>query len=188
MNSEMPAIKRKYHLSSLVLVGAMAAIMCLISPIMVSLPVSPVPISLGTLAVTFAVTLLGTKKGVITVCIYILLGLVGLPVYAGFMSGAGTLLGSTGGYIIGYLPFAAIYGFCSAKGKHRLLPSLMGLLLGTLSCYVFGCLWLSFHHALTFSETIVVGVLPYIPGDAIKAIIALALGRQLRLRLGKVIS
>ncbi len=178
---------RKYNVASLVLVSAMTAIMCLICPIMVSLPISPIPFSLGTLAVPFAVTLLGTKKGTICVLMYILLGAVGLPVYAGFMSGFGTLLGSTGGYIVGYIPFAVIYGFFTEKGKNRWCPTFLGLLLGTVSCYVTGCLWLAFHHALTFKEVLVVGVLPYLVGDIIKLIIALLLGRQLKTRLARAL-
>ncbi len=181
-------MKHTTGVRSFALVGVMTAILCIICPIMIHIPVSPVPISLGTLGVVLAVTVLGTKKGTLSVLLYILLGLVGLPVYAGFLSGPGTLWGSTGGYIVGYLLFAIIYGIFLEKGNSKLVPAFIGLLLGTVAVYTTGCLWLSFHHALTFWETISIGVLPYLVGDVVKMVLALTLGLQLRGRLEKVLS
>ena len=85
------------------LIGLMTAILCLIAPVSILLPISPVPVSLGTLAIYFVSLVLGRKKSVICVSLYLLLGFAGLPVFTGFTGGVGKLLGPTGGYMIGYL-------------------------------------------------------------------------------------
>ena len=84
------------------LIGLMTAVICVLAPFSLNLPFSPVPISLGTLAIYFVISVLGMKSGTLSVVLYILLGLVGLPVFANFTGGAGKLFGPSGGYIIGY--------------------------------------------------------------------------------------
>ena len=92
--------KPKFTVKQLALVGLMTAVICVLGPLALNIPVSPVPISLGTLAIYFVVSVLGMKLGTISVIIYILLGLAGVPIFAGFTSGPGKLFGPTGGYII----------------------------------------------------------------------------------------
>ncbi len=88
-----------------------AALICILSPFTIMLPISPVPISLTIFAIYIAVYAVGMKWGLAATALYILIGLVGLPVFSGFSGGAGKLLGPTGGYIIGYLFVALISGF-----------------------------------------------------------------------------
>ena len=88
---------------TMALIGVMAAVTCILGPLSLAIPVSPVPISLGLLGVAFAVYMLGMKKGTLSVLIYLLLGLVGLPVFSGFSGGFAKLAGPTGGYLIGFL-------------------------------------------------------------------------------------
>lgn len=87
----------------------MAAVLCVISPL--SIPVGAVPISLATLGVMLAGALLGAQLGTLSVLIYLVLGWVGLPVFAGYSSGFTCLFGPTGGYMIGYLFLAFLTGF-----------------------------------------------------------------------------
>ncbi|MCM1112567.1 MAG: biotin transporter BioY [Muribaculum sp.] len=164
-------------------IGLMTAIVCIIAPFSLNIPVSPVPISLGSLAVYFAVTVLGMKRGTISVLLYILLGLAGLPVLSNFTGGAGKLLGPTGGYIIGYLFLSLILGFFVDHWKNRPAANLAGAVLGTLVLYLFGTLWLGFQLHLDFLSALWAGVIPYIPGDLVKIVVALAVGMQLRKRL-----
>ncbi len=172
-------------LKQLTLSGLMAAVFCLLGPLSLNIPISPVPVSLGMLAIYFVTSVLGMKLGTLSVLAYILLGLAGLPVFTGFTGGAGKLLGPTGGYIIGYIFMALICGFFVDKWGHRLLPEILGMVLGTAVCYLFGTVWLAYQASYTFFQALAAGVLPYIPVDAAKLAIALVVGRQVRARLLK---
>ena len=94
---------------SMVIIGLNSAILCILGPL--SLPIGPVPISLTNLVIYFSLYLLGAKQGTLSYLIYVLLGLVGLPVFSGFSGGPGKLLGPTGGYIIGF------FFLCILSGK-----------------------------------------------------------------------
>ncbi|MCM1058003.1 MAG: biotin transporter BioY [Firmicutes bacterium] len=167
----------------LTLVGLMAAVLCILGPWTINIPVSPVPISLGMLGVYFVTSVLGMRQGTASVLIYILLGLVGIPVFTGFSAGPGKLLGPTGGYIIGYIFMALICGFFVDKFNGNTPLYFLGMLLGTAVCYFFGTLWLARQMQYTFFQALLAGVIPYIPADLIKLIIARVVGFQLRKRL-----
>jgi biotin transport system substrate-specific component len=167
------------------IIGLMTAIVCVLAPFSLNIPISPVPISLGSMAVYFAVTVLGMKRGTVSVVLYILLGLVGLPVFSNFSGGAGKLFGPTGGYIIGYIFLALIFGFFVEHWKNNLGLNIAGAVLGTLVLYLFGTVWLAYQLSLGFVAALWAGVIPYIPGDIVKLIIAMAIGMQLRKRLLK---
>lgn len=177
--------KTIFSVRQLALVGLMTAIICVLAPWALPIPFSPVPISLGTLAIYFVLSVLGTKLGSSSIIVYILLGLAGLPVFTGFRGGPGTLFGPTGGYIIGYIFMGLICGFFIDKWGSKLLPCLLGMILGTAALYVFGSFWLAFQLSYTLPQAFMAGAIPYIPGDLIKMIIAVVLGRQLRKRLQK---
>lgn len=167
------------------LVGLMTAVICILGPLAVTLPVSPVPISLGTLAIYLAVSVLGMKLSAASVVIYILLGLVGVPVFTNFTAGPGKLLGPTGGYILGYTFLALICGAFVERLFRRPVLCFLGMLLGTGVFYAFGTVWLKFQMNVTFPQAFVLGVLYYIPGDLVKIILAMTLGFQIRSRLIK---
>ena len=103
----------------------------------ISIP-APVPFTLQTFGIFAALTLLGGRRGCYAVAVYLLLGLVGLPVFAGFQGGAGTLLGVTGGYILGFGAAALIYWLVTARLGASLPVSILACVLGLLVCYTFG--------------------------------------------------
>ena len=175
------ANKTKY----MALTGLMTAVICILAPFSVVLPFSPVPVSLCTLAIYLAAIVLGMKRGVISVLLYLLLGFAGLPVFAGFTGGAGKLLGPTGGYIIGYLFLALICGFFVDKWSCKSLPCLVGMTLGTFVCYGFGTFWLAYQSSLVLSAAFTASVLPFLPTDFIKIMLALFSGMELKKRLMK---
>ncbi len=175
----------KFSVKQLALIGLMAAVICVLGPLALNIPISPVPISLGTLAIYFVISVLGMKSGTISVVIYILLGLAGVPVFTNFTGGPDKLFGPTGGYIIGYIFLALICGFFVDRFGKKLPLYFAGMLLGTLVLYIFGTLWLGYQMDLTFTQALMAGVIPYIPGDLIKLAIATALGIQVRKRLIK---
>ena len=99
----------KFEIKELLVLALMTAVMAVLSPI--SIPVGPVPISLGTFAVCLTVAVLGRKMGTISYLIYLLLGLIGLPVFSNYGAGLGKLVGPTGGYLFGMLFLSIVGGF-----------------------------------------------------------------------------
>ena len=150
----------------LVLTALMTAVICILAPLSIPIPVSPVPVTLTNLVLYIGLFILPWRQLFVSYIVYMLLGLCGLPVFSGFSGGIGKLAGPTGGYLIGFLFLA-----------------LTGLILGSLVTYLFGTIWLSQQMNLTFVQGLFAGVIPYLPGDALKIILALLLGPQLRRRL-----
>lgn len=168
---------------TMALIGVMAAVTCILGPLSLAIPVSPVPISLTNLAVYFAIYVLGMKRGTISYCIYLLLGLTGLPVFAAFTAGAGKLFGPTGGYLIGFIFMALICGFFIEKWEKKLYMHFIGMVLGTAVCYFFGTAWLAYTAHMGFAAALAAGVIPFIPGDLAKIIIAMIAGPVIRKQL-----
>ena len=159
----------------------MAAVTCILAPL--SIPIGPVPISFTNLAIYLSLYLLGWKKGTISYLIYLLIGLVGIPVFSGFTSGPGKLFGPTGGYLIGFIPLALIAGFFINHFHNKKALSFLGMILGTAVCYALGTSWLSIQAHMGFQAALMAGVIPFLPGDFIKMILALLIAPQIRKQL-----
>ena len=153
----------------------MAAVTCI-------LPIGPVPISFTNLAIYLSLYLLGWKKGTISYLIYLLLGLVGLPVFSGFTGGPAKLAGPTGGYIIGFIVMAVIAGLV-IDNCHKPLIQLVGMIAGTIVCYLFGTVWFCIVADSTFKAALGICVIPFIPADLIKMIIAMIIGPMIKKRI-----
>lgn len=175
--------KQTFHIRQLTTVGLMTAVLCVLGPLALNIPFSPVPVSLGMLGIYLATSILGMRSGVLSVVIYILLGFAGVPVFVNFTAGAGKLFGPTGGYIIGYIFMALVCGFFIDKWNGRFMMGFLGMVLGTAVCYLFGTVWLACQMSLTLPQALIAGVLPYIPFDLAKLLLALVLGSQVRKRL-----
>ena len=163
-------------------IGLMTAVLCLLGPI--SLPIGPVPISLGTFGIYLVCYILGWKKGVLCTITYLLLGMVGVPVFSNFGSGRAKLVGPTGGYLIGYIPMSLIIGIFADKFRNNKPMQLVGMVLGTIVVYAIGTAWLSVSAKLTFAKALAAGVTPFIVGDAIKIVMAMVLGMPIKARVG----
>lgn len=164
----------------LTIIGLMTAVMCILGPIAMPIPFSPVPISFGNLAIFLALYVLGMKQGFISYLVYFFLGLAGLPVFTGFSGGLGKALGPTGGYLIGFFFMVVIAGFFIDRWPGKKTMSVAGMFLGSLVCNIFGTIWLSYQLGISFVSGLGVGVLPYLPGDLIKIICASIIGPTLR--------
>ena len=182
-NTEVKTAGTSSKTKTMALIGVMAAVTCILGPLSLAIPVSPVPISLTNLAVYFAIYVLGMKRGTISYCIYLLLGLVGLPVFSAFTGGAGKLFGPTGGYLIGFIFMALICGLFIEKWEKKIYMHFIGMVLGTAVCYVFGTAWLAFTAHMGFGAALAAGVIPFIPGDLVKIIIAMIAGPIIRKQL-----
>ena len=178
---------KKLTTYQLTLTAVMAAVICVLGPISMAIPISPVPISLASMAVYLAVTVLGMKLGTLSCLIYLLLGLVGLPVFSGGSAGAAKLFGPTGGYLVGYLFLALIAGAFVGRYTENKWKSIafaaLGMVLGTMVLYALGTAWLAYSAGMDFQAALWAGVIPFIPGDLVKMVIAVLLGSTVRGRL-----
>lgn len=167
-------------------VALSTAVICVLGPMALTLPISPVPISLGILGIFFAVYVNGMLWGTVSTLIYLLIGFVGVPVFAGFTAGAGKLLGPTGGYIFGYLFLSLIAGFFIDKFEKKIYLHVVGMILGTIILYALGTAWLAISAHMTFKAALLAGVIPFIPADLVKMAIAIAVGIPVRRGIKKI--
>ncbi len=152
----------------------------------ISIPAT-VPFTLQTFAVCLVTAVFGLKMGLWTVGIYILLGAVGVPVFSGFRGGLGALLGTTGGYIVGFIFTALIVGMAVKKFGRRPLVLVISMVIGVLVCYTFGTAWFMLVYAQKSGPIGIMTALgwcvfPYLIPDGIKIVLAVLLtGRLTRL-------
>ena len=170
---------QKIRTKQMVLIALMTAVTCVLGPLSIPLPFSPVPISLTNFAIFLAIFILGMKSGTISFIIYLLLGAVGVPVFSSFRGGLQVLAGPTGGYLIGFIFLALIMGFALDHFDRKLVPTIIGMIIGMVVCYAFGTVWLAKLLSLSFKEGLMMGVIPYLAGDAAKIIIAAIVGPKL---------
>ena len=170
---------QKIKAKQMVLIALMTAVTCVLGPLSIPLPFSPVPISLTNFAIFLAIFVLGMKNGTISFIIYLLLGAVGVPVFSSFRGGLQVLAGPTGGYLIGFIFLALIMGFALDHFDRKLVPTIIGMIIGMAVCYAFGTVWLAKLLSLSFKEGLMMGVIPYLAGDVAKIIIAAIVGPKL---------
>ncbi len=182
MNQSAATPSTSFHTRDLVLTGIFAALIAVCS--WISIPTA-VPFTLQTFGVFMAVEMLGGKRGTLAVLVYLLLGAVGLPVFAGFTGGMGIITGSTGGYIVGFLFGALVMWMMETVLPKGTVTSILAMLAGLLVCYALGTVWFM----LVFTRNngpvslmTVLGwcVLPFIIPDLIKIALAWLLSRRLR--------
>lgn len=169
----------------LILSALFAAVTAVFSQILI--PIGPVPINLGTLAVFLAGGFLGHKYGTLSIGVYILLGVVGVPVFAGFKGGAAAITGPTGGYIIGYLFIAFIVGLAVSKSeKVSLIILISAMIIGLAICYILGTTWFIHLTGWTLKKALMTCVVVFLPGDALKIFLATVMVKKLKPRLEKI--
>lgn len=149
-----------------------------------SIPIGEVPISFTNLVIYFTLYLLGWKRASVSYIVYMLIGMVGVPVFSGFAGGLGKLAGPTGGYIIGFLPMAVIAGLVIDHTHSRILQ-LLGMVLGTAVCYALGTAWFCFSTNTGVMAALWMCVIPFIVGDLVKMALAMTMGPMIRGRLEK---
>lgn len=170
---------------TLTITALMAAVTCILGPLSITIPISPVPISFTNLAIYLTVMILGWKKGTVSYLIYLLIGLAGVPVFSAFTAGPAKLLGPTGGYLIGFIFLALISGIFVEKFSGKIYMYAAGMVVGTAVTYAFGTIWLAYQAHMDFAAALMAGVIPYLPGDAVKILIAVLAGNEIRKRLIK---
>jgi biotin transport system substrate-specific component len=155
-------------------VALMAALTAVGAQISIPLPFTLVPFTLQVPMVVLAGLLLGVRHGALSQVVYLMLGAIGLPVFAGFTGGLGILLGPTGGYLVSYPFAAAVAGLAAgavARGRAVASGTAFGLL-ALLIIYALGAAWLAVQAGLTPGAALATGVLPFVPFDVVKVVLA----------------
>ncbi len=151
----------------------------------ISIPIGGVPITLQTFSIFLAIFILGVKYSALSLTVYLLLGAIGLPVFAGFGSGLGTLLGLTGGYLIGFYGFIIGYAIITKLFGKGIIPTFLGSLIGLILCYAIGTAWFiniytGTSGAIGIIATLSLTVFPFVLFDIGKIILAITLEKRLR--------
>ena len=158
----------------LLLVTLFSLVTALSAQILVPLPFSPVPLTGQTFGVILTGALLGPRLGALAMALYLVEGGLGLPFFAGGTFGAARLIGPTGGYMLAFPLAAACVGWMATRGwDRRPLTLFFAMLLGSLIIFALGAAWLS--HFVGTSRVLTLGVLPFLPGDVVKALLAAGL-------------
>jgi len=148
---------------------------------LITIPMQPVSITLQTLFTGLAGVLLGGYAGALSQVVYILLGVIGLPIFSGGKAGLGTLMGPTGGYLIGFIVAAYVIGkMVEAKKEPGLAWLGLSLVIGNLVIYTLGVAQLSLVAHLSIPKALLAGVVPFLVGDVLKLVAAALIGLKLR--------
>ena len=162
-----------------------AAILCILSPL--AIPIGLIPITLGVFAVMLTGVVLDWKRACMAVLVYILLGVVGLPVFSGGNSGPGVIAGPTGGYLWSYVPMAAIIAALGGRPRERELDedlrTIGACLLSMVVLYLLGTFQFTLVADSTWGHALAVCVYPFVLLDTAKAVCATLLGVRIRRRL-----
>jgi biotin transport system substrate-specific component len=145
----------------------------------VAIPIGPVPIVLQNLFVLLAGLMLGARWAMTSMGVYLVAGLCGLPVFHGGSGGLGILAGPTGGYLIGFVPAAAVVGWLAPPGSRQVGRDAVAVSAGVLIIYAFGVPWLKMVTGMPWSKALIAGAAPFIAGDCLKAAAAVVVAKKL---------
>lgn len=170
------------RLQKLIVIALFAAITGVLAQLAIPLPFG-VPITGQTLAIGLTATILGSRHGTYATILYILMGAVGIPVFAQFTAGLGVIIGPTGGFIIGFIPTTLIIGLYLEKTSFTVKNALIANIIGMFITLIFGTVWLKFAADLTWQAAFLGGFAPFIIVGLIKAFLAAWIGIIIRQRL-----
>jgi biotin transport system substrate-specific component len=167
------AVRQRGILVDVLFILGGVALVTLAAQVRIPLPFTPVPITGQTFAVVLVGAGLGALRGMISLLLYVAIGLAGAPVFSGWDHGLAVLTGATGGYLMGFIVAAAITGLLAERGWDRHLRSSIGAMLtGNVIIYLFGLPWLAAVANTGLTKTLELGLYPFVPGDLIKLYLA----------------
>lgn len=175
--------EKKISMENWIRMGLLAALMCVSAYIVIPLPFSPVPLTAQTLMVNLIAFLLSPLQAVITIVVYLLLGLVGLPVFSGGMGGPGKLFGPTGGYLFSWIFAVAVISWLKGKTYNIVRYSASAVFAGMVIIYGVGSIYMKITTGMSWSAVFAAAVLPFIPLDVVKCIFAACLAKPIRMAL-----
>jgi biotin transport system substrate-specific component len=145
-----------------------------------AIPIGPVPIVLQNMFVFLSGLLLGSRWGLASVAVYLLAGVVGLPVFAGGTGGIGRIFGPTGGFLLGYLPVVFLVGRIAERLPRRMVWDVAAMTAGAMVLYACGVTWLAAVTGLPPAKALALWMAPFLPGDALKIAAAALIARAVR--------
>ena len=166
-----------FPVRDMVFTALFTAVLCAAAPF--SIAAGPIPLSFATLVIYLAAGALGWKRGVVSVILYVAIGAIGIPVFSNFEGGFHKIAGVTGGFIIGYIPLALASGFFAPVSRGKIFAYALGMVIGTVLLYTCGTAWFMFQTGSPLAASLALCVTPFLPGDAIKVIIACIAAPQL---------
>ena len=174
---------KKLSISEMTVCGIFTALLCVLAPM--TIPIGPVPISLTNFVLYISIIVLGTKLSTISYIIYLLIGLVGLPVFSGYVGGPSKFVGPTGGYLVGFVFLTIIGGIIYEHFKGQPIITGLGMFLGLVICYAFGTVWFMKLMSTGLAESLTMCVWPFIPLDIVKIVLGVFLGTIIKRSLNK---
>jgi len=179
LNDNSDALSSPINLRANVYCALFTALIIIGGYISIPIPIGPIPIALADFFVMLAGLFLGFKYAMVSLILYLALGMLGLPVFAGGTAGLPILMGPTGGFLIGYFFLAASIGLITQKKQPSIATHLIALIVGNILLYAIGVPWLKFQTGMSWAVAIATGLTPFLVGAAIKIAVAIALGRTL---------
>ena len=172
---------------NIVLCGLFAAILCCFAAITIYLPFTSIPITLQVIGVSVAGAVLGKKYGGLSVLIYVLIGLCGLPVFSGMKGGVTALAGPTGGYILGFIAEAFVTGYCIEKfvknTDNKFIKNIkifISMIIGLIVLYAIGTIQFMFISSISLYKALSLAVIPFVPLDVIKLVVSVLISVFIR--------
>src|SRR5690625_2336117 len=169
------------NLQMMIVTALFAAIIGILAQITIPLPL--VPITGQTLAIGLAATILGSRYGMLSSVLYLIIGAIGIPVFSQMTSGFGVIFGPTGGFIIGFIPTTFFIGWYLEKTSFTVLQAFIANVLGMFITLIFGTVWLKFVASLSWTAAFLGGFAPFVIVGLIKAFLAGWIGVLVRTRL-----
>lgn len=171
------------RLKMLIICALFAAITAVLAQVSVKIPFSPVPFTGQTLAVGLAATILGSRYGTISMALYLIIGAIGIPVFANMNGGLHVIVGPTGGFITGFIVTAFVIGYILEKTKFNYIVAIIANIIGMFVTLTFGVIQLKFVASLTWTAAIASGATPFLFLGVVKALLAAWIGIIIRERL-----
>ncbi len=162
-------------IKDILLCAIFASLTAIFSIISVPLPFTPIPINLAIISVFLSGGLLGSKLGSISQIIYVILRIIGIPLFSGISGGIGLIYSPTGGYVISYIICAGIVGLVLEKSNQSVFIYFLSMISGLIICYVFGTLWFMLITKSNFINALILCISPFIIADIFKIIISTSL-------------
>ncbi|MGO5065336.1 biotin transporter BioY [Clostridium sporogenes] len=170
---------KKLEIRDMVYSALFATIIAVSSYITIPLPISPVPITAQGLAVMLAGCVLTPVQAALSMVTFLFMGAIGIPVFSGGTSGIGVILGKTGGYLIGYLIGVIIISLLVRKNKSLVSMLIACFIGGIVVVHILGSAWLGQVTSIGIKKAFLLGSAPFIPGDIIKAVVSVLIGKKL---------
>lgn len=176
--------KKLFSVKEITLIAMFTSIIAVCSWISIPMPMPFVPFTMQTFAIFLTIALLGMKNGTVSVILYILLGVMGVPVFAGFKSGISALMGQTGGYIMGFVLTAVVAGLIIGRFGNKIPVMAIAMVLGSVVCYAFGTAWFMVVYAnangpIGLMTALSWCVFPFIVPDLVKISLAILVTKRI---------